>query len=176
MRARELMNLPGVAWNAGMFAWRRRAIREALEKYTPLMMLIDQATSSDLALAAAYDRISPISIDHAVMEGAAADHRVVMGSMDVGWSDLGSWTALLAALAGGDARGATGRVVQSGETIEVGADDLLIRQANGRLAVEAAGEGRIVADSVWAHLARARHLTAQVQALLDRVVHQEERA
>ena len=175
IRARELINLPGVAWNAGMFAWRRGAIREALEKYTPLMMLIDQATSSDLALAAAYDRITPISIDHAVMEGAAADHRVVMGSMDVGWSDLGSWTALLAALAGGDSSGATGRVVQGGESIDVGPDDLIVRPANGRLAVEAAGEGTLVADSVWAHLAGARHLSAEVRALLDRVAHLEDR-
>ncbi len=79
-----------------MFAWRRGAIRAAIEKYTPLMMLIEPAAGSELALAAAYDRIHPISIDHAVMEGAAGDHRVVMGSMDVGWSDLGSWSALLA--------------------------------------------------------------------------------
>jgi mannose-1-phosphate guanylyltransferase len=176
IRARELINLPGIAWNAGMFAWRRGAIRAALEKYTPLMMLIAQATSSDLALAAAYDRISPISIDHAVMEGAAADRRVVMGAMDVGWSDLGSWSALLAALAGGNARGATGRVVQTGETIELGADDLLIRPADGRLAVEAAGEGTIVADSVWAHLAGASHLRGEIEALLDRVAQQEARA
>jgi mannose-1-phosphate guanylyltransferase len=175
-RARELVNSPGVAWNAGMFAWRRGAIRAALEKYTPLMMLIDQVTGSELALAAAYDRISPISIDHAVMEGAAADHHVVMGSMDVGWSDLGSWTALLAALAGGDARGATGRVVQGGETIEVGADDILVRHADGHLVVDAAGERTIVADSILAHLAGARHLSAEVQALLDRVAHTEERA
>ena len=33
------------------------------------MMLIDQVTGSEIALAAAYDRITPISIDHAVMEG-----------------------------------------------------------------------------------------------------------
>ena len=38
--------------------------------------------------------IKPISIDHAVMEAAARDGRVVMASMDVGWSDIGSWAAL----------------------------------------------------------------------------------
>ena len=101
--------MPGVAWNAGMFAWRRGAIRWAIEKYTPLMMLIEPAAGSELALAAAYDRIHPISIDHAVMEGAAGDHRVVMGSMDVGWSDLGSWSSLLAGLAGRAGRHARGR-------------------------------------------------------------------
>jgi mannose-1-phosphate guanylyltransferase len=172
-RARELLNLPGVAWNAGMFAWRRGAIRAAIEKYTPLMTLIEPAFASDLALAAAYDRMTPISIDHAVMEGAAADHRVVMGAMDVGWSDLGSWTALLAGLAGGDGHGASGRVVQSGETVEIATDDLLVRPVDGRLAVEAPAGGTIVADSVCAHLSGARHLEADVRALIDRVASQE---
>ena len=175
-RARELINLPGVAWNAGMFAWRRGAIRAAIEKYTPLMTLIEPAYTSELALGAAYDRMTPISIDHAVMEGAAADHRVLMAAMDAGWSDLGSWSALLAGLAGGDSRGASGRVVQSGETVEVGPDDLLVRPVDGSLAVEAPTGGTIVADSVWAHLAGARHLEADVRALLDRVASQEVRA
>ena len=147
-------------------------------------MLIDQAVGSDLALAGAYDRITPISIDRAVMESAAADHQVVMGAMDVGWSDLGSWSALLDALAGGEARGAEGRVVQTGETIHLGADDLIVRPAGGRLVVEAgpavahagSGDGTIVADGVWAHLTGASHLAEDVQALLERVDHQEVRA
>ena len=42
-RAVQLLNEPGVAWNAGMFLWQRRAIRAALEKYTPLMLMIGQA-------------------------------------------------------------------------------------------------------------------------------------
>jgi mannose-1-phosphate guanylyltransferase len=180
-RARELINLPGIAWNAGMFAWQRGAIRAALEKYTPLPTLIDTAVGSDLALANAYERITPISIDKAVMESAAADHQVVMGSMDVGWSDLGSWTALLGAMAGDRVGGATGRVVQTGETIELGPDDLVVRTAGDRLVVETgpavAGEtgGRIVADGVWAHLAGARHLVDEVHGLLDRVDHEEVR-
>jgi len=183
-RARELINLPGVSWNAGMFAWQRGTIQAALEKYTPLPMLIGQATGSELALTNAYERIQPISIDKAVMEGAADDHRVVMGSLDVGWSDLGSWTALCAALAGGDGGGATGRVVQTGDRIELGPDDLVIRPVDGRLVVEAGpavtgqSDGTIATDGVWAHLAGARHLATQVGALLDRVAgvaHQEHR-
>ncbi|MEA2519855.1 MAG: mannose-phosphate guanylyltransferase [Chloroflexota bacterium] len=179
-RARDLINLPGVAWNAGMFAWQRGAIRAALEKYTPLPMLIDSAVGSDLALANAYDRITPISIDKAVMESAAADHQVVMAAMDVGWSDLGSWTALLRVL-GDAADGATGRVVQTGETIQLGADDLVVRTVGGRLVVESgpavagAAGGTIVTDGVWAHLAGARHLAAEVRGLLDRVDHEEVR-
>jgi mannose-1-phosphate guanylyltransferase len=174
-RARELLNTPGVAWNAGMFAWQRGTIQAALEKYTPLPMLIGQAAGSELALANAYDRIQPISIDKAVMESAADDHRVVMGSLDVGWSDLGSWTALLAAIAGGDGGGATGRVAQTGERIDLGPDDLVIRPVDGHLVVESgpavagATGGTITTDGVWAHLVGSRHLAVQVQALLDRI-------
>lgn len=180
-RARELLGTGDVAWNAGIFLWRRRAIRAALEKFTPLPMLIDQAVGSELALKNAYDRITPISIDKAVMEGAASDHRVVMAGMDVGWSDLGSWTALLAALAGSRGDGATGRVVQSGETVHLGADDLVVRPAGNRLVVETgsalapAADGTIVSDGVWAHLAGAGHLAGEVRALLERVDGQEDR-
>jgi mannose-1-phosphate guanylyltransferase len=181
-RARELLGMPDVAWNAGMFLWQRGAIRAALEKFTPLPMLLDTAVGSELALKNAYDRVTPISIDKAVMEGAATDHRVVMGAMDVGWSDLGSWTALLGALAGSRVGAATGRVVQTGETIVVGEADLVVHPVDGRLAVATAADLRtgpdatIVADGVWAHLAGAGHLLDEVRGLLDRVDREEVRA
>jgi mannose-1-phosphate guanylyltransferase len=175
-RAMELQNEPGVAWNAGIFLWQRAAIAAALAKYTPLPMLIDQAVGSDLALSGAYDRINPISIDKAVLEGAAADHRVVMGAMDVGWSDLGSWTALLGAIAGDGLRGATGRVVQTGETIEAADGDLVVRTVDGHLTVEPVSTGSIVADGAWAHLAGAGHLLGEVRSLLERVDREEVRA
>ena len=63
------------------------------------------------------------------MESAARDGQVVMASMDVGWSDLGSWSSLLAAIG---ARG-EGAVVQAGETVTVEADDLVVRRLDGRL-------------------------------------------
>jgi hypothetical protein len=116
------------------------------------------------------------------MESAAGDHRVVMGAMDVGWSDLGSWSALLAAIAGGDAGGAQGRVVQTGETVHLGADDLVVRAPGGHLAVDAATDvptdpdGTVVADGVWAHLTGALPLVDDVRALIDRVERQEVRA
>src|SRR4029079_18768587 len=88
--------------------------------------------SSPATLASAYEAIQkPVSIDYAVMEGAAPDGHVVMGSMDVGCSALGSWSALLAGLG---AHG-TGSVVQAGERVEVERDDLVGRRVGGRVGV-----------------------------------------
>jgi mannose-1-phosphate guanylyltransferase len=137
-RAEDLFErVPGAAWNAGMFLWRRRAIRAALMRYTGLVQSLEPMMAAPQLLERAYESIqAPLSIDHAVMEGAARNGQVVMASMDVGWSDLGSWTALLAAIG---ARG-EGAVVQAGETVQVAGDDLVVRRVDGRLGVIAPPE------------------------------------
>ena len=102
-RAEELMKQAGVAWNAGIFLWRRRAILAALGRYTGLLQSLGPMAGTPASLERAYEAIQrPVSIDYAVMEGAAQNGQVVMASMDVGWSDLGSWSALLKGL---EARG-----------------------------------------------------------------------
>ena len=82
-----------------MFVWRRRAIRAAIERYPGLIGLLEPTIRAPALLAHAYEQLKPVSIDFALMESAARDGKVVMGSMDVGWSDIGSWTELLAAVA-----------------------------------------------------------------------------
>jgi mannose-1-phosphate guanylyltransferase len=163
-RAVQLLNEPGAAWNAGMFLWQRGAIRAALEKYTPLMLMIGQAYGSDVALPMAYERIQAISIDHAVMEGAAADHQVVMGALDVGWSDLGGWTAILDGL-GIDGEGV---VLQPGAAAETGEDDLVVERQDGRLVAGPAPGGTMTPQQVVALLRGAAGRRAVVQELLDR--------
>lgn len=173
-RAQELVAQPGTAWNAGIFVWRRRAIREALERFTSLVTLLEPVAASETALGAAYDQLKAVSIDYAVMEGAAAGRRVVTAAMDVGWDDLGSWTALLAAIgAEGD-----GRVVQAGEPASAGPDDLVVERVDGRLVV-VQGPRAILTSAPTALLSGAaasdRSLQA-VDALVRRVAAWETRA
>src|SRR6478752_6590339 len=98
-RAEQLVQQEGVAWNAGIFLWRRRAIAAALGRYTGLLQSLGPMAASPVSLESAYEAIQkPVSIDYAVMEGAAQNGQVVMAAMDVGWSDLGSWSALLGAI------------------------------------------------------------------------------
>ena len=163
-RARDLYESGGVAWNAGMFLWRRRAIRAALEKYTPLPMLLETAMSSEVALNAAYERIQPLSIDHAVMEGAARDRRVVMAALDVGWSDLGGWPAVLEALG----CRIDGGVIAPGQATETTEDDLLVQTDASGLIVRRAQAGTMTSERPVALLRGARDAQPLVQALLDR--------
>jgi len=165
-RAQELTQQPGVAWNAGIFLWRRRAILAALRRYTGLLQSLGPMVASPQMLDRAYESIQrAVSIDHAVMESAARNGTVVMGSMDVGWSDLGSWSSLLAAIG---ARG-TGSVVQVGETVTVEGDDLVVRRVAGRLGVIAPPErGSITATQPLALLRGSGPDLALVEALIER--------
>jgi mannose-1-phosphate guanylyltransferase len=169
-RAKALYAQLGVAWNAGIFLWQRQAIRNAIDRYTGLMTMIGTVASSESGLRAAYDRLMPVSIDHAVMEGAAADHRVLMGSMSVGWSDLGSWTQLIAAIGGVG----TGRVVPPNERAHADEHDLVIERVNGILTV-ADGPRDILGPNPVAHLTGAAERREPIAALVARVAEWEAR-
>ena len=135
--ARALVASPGVAWNAGMFLWRRRAIRAALERHAADDRSRVWRTGSPRATSrAAYPRLPSRSIDYAVMEPAGAAGEVVMAGLDVGWSDIGTWPALLEVLG---APGVDGGVVEAGETIDATAEDLLVERGRDGLVVR---EGR----------------------------------
>ena len=170
--AEALVASPGVAWNAGMFLWRRRAIRAALERHAPdvLAGIAGGLASGDLA--AAYPRLPSRSIDYAVMEPAGAAGEVVMAGLDVGWSDIGTWPALLEVLG---AAGIDGAVVEAGTALEVAAGDLLVERVPGGLVLGEA-DGTIRVQDPIAHLRGAGGARALVEALLDRCATAEARA
>jgi mannose-1-phosphate guanylyltransferase/mannose-6-phosphate isomerase len=173
-RAEALQRTPGVAWNAGMFLWRRRAIRAALERYAPDVV---ERVATGLArddLAAAYAAIDGRSIDYAVMEPAAAAGTVAMAALDAGWTDVGTWPALLDVLG---APGIEGGVVEAGEPIEATADDLLVeRSGDGRLVIGVGAGGTIRARQPTAVLRGACVARPIVERLLDRCPAAENRS
>ena len=169
-RAGQLYAQLGVAWNAGIFLWQRRAIREAIDRYTGLITMIGTVAGSESGLHAAYDRLKPVSIDRAVMEGAASDHKVAMATADVGWSDLGSWTQLVAAVGGTG----VGRVVPPNEPARASEADLVVERQNGHLVVEV-GPRDILAPSPVALLEGAAAKREPVDQLIARVAEWEDR-
>jgi mannose-1-phosphate guanylyltransferase/mannose-6-phosphate isomerase len=86
-------------WNSGMFLFRADAYLRELEQYAPEMATAAAAAVqndySDLDFCrldeAAFTASPSDSIDYAVME--KTQHAVVVPA-DIGWSDVGSWSAL----------------------------------------------------------------------------------
>lgn len=171
--AEVLAASPGVAWNAGMFLWRRRAIRAALERHAPDVIGGVAAGLAAGDLAAAYPGLPSRSIDYAVMEPAGASGEVVMAGLDVGWSDIGTWPALLEVLG---APGLEGGVIEAREAVEAAAGDLLVERNEGGLSVRGAPAGTITFSDPTALLRGARDARPVVQALLDRCAAAEARA
>jgi mannose-1-phosphate guanylyltransferase len=96
-------------WNAGMFFWRASTLLENLKKFLPKThrALLELAATIGTpryasALRRIYPRLESISIDYAVMEPAtrqSAAPRVFVIPAKVGWSDIGSWSAVYELLA-----------------------------------------------------------------------------
>lgn len=97
-------------WNAGMFFWRATTFLENLRKFLPVTheALGELAETIGTrryasALARIYPQLENISVDYAIMEratrGRGAD-QVSMIPADIGWSDVGSWTAVYELLTG----------------------------------------------------------------------------
>jgi mannose-1-phosphate guanylyltransferase len=90
-------------WNAGMFFWRVSTFLENLERYVPTThaALLELAKTIGTrkyqsALASIYPKLENISVDYAIMEPAtrAAKNHVSVIPASVGWSDIGSWSAV----------------------------------------------------------------------------------
>ena len=96
-------------WNAGMFFWRASTLLENLKEFLPKThrALLDLAATIGTprypaALRRIYPRLENISIDYAVMEPATRQSgapRVFVVPAKVGWSDIGSWSAVYELLA-----------------------------------------------------------------------------
>lgn len=85
-------------WNAGIFLWRASSILNAFAKYAPEIAEIfdgginDYATPAETRfIAGAFSAAPSISVDYAIMERA---DNVYLLTVDLGWSDLGTWNAL----------------------------------------------------------------------------------
>ncbi|MFT2112627.1 mannose-1-phosphate guanylyltransferase/mannose-6-phosphate isomerase [Marinomonas sp. 2405UD68-3] len=86
-------------WNSGMFMFKANVFLEELKKYQPDVFDYCQSAFNNMQSDHDFHRIPEdifekcpdISVDYAVMEQTAS---AAVVSLDVGWSDIGSWDAL----------------------------------------------------------------------------------
>ena len=86
-------------WNSGMFLFKASRFIEELTTFHPEIVSICEASIKDIEADLDFFRVNKkqfsdcpsISIDFAVMEKTSAS---VVVPMDIGWSDIGSWSSL----------------------------------------------------------------------------------
>jgi len=88
-------------WNSGMFFWRLSTFDALLRRHLPRTHTALERLSPNIGgrhyaarLGQLYRRLENISVDYALAEPAAARGFGRMLVADIGWSDLGSWSAL----------------------------------------------------------------------------------
>ncbi|HEX6871013.1 MAG TPA: sugar phosphate nucleotidyltransferase [Micromonosporaceae bacterium] len=134
-------------WNASMFVWRVDVFLAELRRHQPeLAAGLDAIAAAwgtpeqDAVLGSVWPGLPKISVDHAVMEGAAANGQVATVPGDFGWTDVGDFHTLGEVLARDEAALAdrAGNVV-----IGEGKDAAILVDAGRCLVVE--HSGRLVA-------------------------------
>lgn len=171
-RARELLETHRAYWNAGIFVWRRDAVMAALHEYAAdIVAPLAAAVASSADLRPAYKTLRAVAIDVALLEPASLDGRVAVVPADVGWSDLGSWAALLDTLAA-DGAAPDGVVILAGaggETMDAGSRDVLVSAQGGRLVATVGLRDVIVVDTPDALLVVSRDAAQDVKRIVDRL-------
>jgi len=164
--ARRYVDSGAYLWNSGMFLFSAEAYLRELEAHAP-----DIAAAAVRALAAAKDeggflalqrdsfqKCRKESIDYAVMEKTG--HAAVV-PLAAGWSDVGSWAALLDV----NDRDANGNAL-TGDVVAVDCADTYVR-AESRLVTVAGLDGCIVVETKDAVLVVPRARAQDVKKIVE---------
>ncbi len=145
----------GHLWNAGVFAWSPKALLGAVATHLPGVAAMIDALRHGARIAEVWALAEATSIDTGVLE-RAPNVRVV--PMDCGWSDVGSWPALLDVLPTGEGgvavadavvavRSAGNVVHAAGKVVALlGVRDLVVVDTPDALLVAPRAEGQAVRE------------------------------
>ncbi len=171
-KAQEYLDSGKFLWNSGMFCFSAGTLLQEMKQYCPDII---GATQSCIAKsrtaegegffqleldADGFALVPENSIDYAVMEKSP---RVAVVACDIGWSDIGSWSAL-SDLAGSDSNGNCIR----GEALLHDTRNCYI-QSDGRMVGAVGVEDLIIIDTPDALLVADRSRTQDVKHLYSRL-------
>lgn len=158
----------GYDWNAGIFMFRADTILDEMRMHCPEIA----ARASEAVIkgvrdldflrldAEAFGASPSNSIDYAVMEHAA---NVAVVPADMGWSDIGSWSALWEI----GAKDESGNVI-SGDVLTNDTKNSYIRAENGLVATVGV-ENLIIVETGDVMLVASRDRVQEVKAIVDRL-------
>jgi mannose-1-phosphate guanylyltransferase/mannose-6-phosphate isomerase len=166
--AQSFVDDGGYYWNSGMFLFRARRYLDELAQFKPGIAAAAEAAVRlgyrDLDFCrldeASFNGSESDSIDYAVMEKTR--HAVVVPA-DIGWSDVGSWSALWEVQqAEGDAQGN----VQRGDVYLDGVSNSLVR-AESRIVAVVGVDNLVVVETPDAVLVAHKDQVQRVKQIVD---------
>jgi mannose-1-phosphate guanylyltransferase len=163
-------------WNAGMFVWRVDVFLAELGRQQPQLAAgvsrIAQAWDSgarEEVIGEVWPTLPRISVDYAVMEGAAAVGRVGTIPGDFGWNDVGDFHTLgeiLAADADGNVVVGKDALPKPGVLLR-DTENLVVVPNSGRLVAAMGVRDLIIVDTPDAVLVCPRDRAQEVKQLVD---------
>jgi mannose-1-phosphate guanylyltransferase/mannose-6-phosphate isomerase len=159
----------GYVWNSGMFAFRAGTLLDELKTHAPELCAGLETLRPLVAAGKAipldrYAALPKISIDYAVMERS---QRVAVLPVDPGWSDLGSFAALLDLLPA-DPSGNVVRLAAGGEAVAVASSGNLV-WAGGKVVALVGVQDALVVDTPDALLVCSRDHAQDVRQVVERL-------
>jgi mannose-1-phosphate guanylyltransferase len=158
----------GYLWNASMFAWRVDRFLAELARQQPklhdgLRRVVDHWGDQDV-LGETWPALPKISVDHAVMEGAAKAGMVATVPGDFGWNDVGDFHTLGTVLDADD----HGNVVpHDGEVLLADTENTVVVRDSDRLVAVLGVADLVVVDTPDAVLVCPRSRAQDVKTLVD---------
>jgi len=170
--ARTYLDAGGYLWNSGMFMFTAAAYLDELERLHSGMLAVCRRAVAEgrkqpdfFRLShAAYNQVTPLSIDCAVMERTEA---AAVVPADMEWSDVGSWAALWEL----GSKDANGNVV-SGDVIERQSGNCYLR-SDGPLVAAIGLEDIVVVATADAVLVLAKDMAEEVKSVTDFLVSEQ---
>ncbi|MDR6207818.1 mannose-1-phosphate guanylyltransferase/mannose-6-phosphate isomerase [Paraburkholderia graminis] len=168
-RARAFLEEGGYYWNSGMFLFRADAYLRELGWHAP-DVLEHVRTAVDLAQHdldflrlhhGSFAASRSDSIDYLVMERTS--HAVVVAAAGIGWSDLGTWSALAAV----STRDEQGNTLQ-GDVIALDATNTFVRSESRMVAVLGV-DSLVVVETADAVLVTSKDGAQDVKKIVDRL-------
>jgi mannose-1-phosphate guanylyltransferase len=151
--------------------WRQYAFRQAIERFQPeLASALDRIEKLHRVpgwmtdVREMLDGVPAISIDVGIAEPAAAEGRMAVVPLEAGWSDIGSWSALLEALSAAEGKD----LVASGRHLDRDSHRVLVHGGD-RLVVTVGLEDVIIVDTPDALLVCSRDRAEEIKPVLDEI-------
>lgn len=168
-KAEEFLASGDYLWNAGIFLWSLKTIKQSFESHLPEIASAFEAgkeaynsPSEQDFIAKVYPECENISIDYGVIEKAETVY--VMPS-DLGWSDLGTWKSLYAQAGKNEQQNV---VIGSNITLRNAVDSLVVNNTEKLIIVEGI-DNMVVVNTKDAILICSKDKEQEVKTLVSEI-------